>query len=510
MTAAPAMRFRGERRPAEQWIAVIWVELLLRLRDTNVPIMAACVAAVCVLLTPSAEAGYAVITFGGMKPVMSAHNALVAAGLVLSLVMLPVYVLGLGLGCARDRGLRTGPLLAASPVDAGSIAGGRLAANAIVVMVFSLATLILVAVAVVSRLKNLPGAPSMAAYLLIVVPAGMCSLPLGALLDRYFGERDTAKAIATIMFWSVLMVASLAAWPDAFGFTFLRQNAPAGAGSDFSVGIVGAEHLSRVSWKTVELTSQFVASRIWMLGAVLMVCIAVCFVTRAGMLRSIGRAPAWPESGSASAAIAIAELPRIRPSAAGPVLAARTVARRWLKGSNVVAIVFAAAVTVGILSPSVRLVLGVALLIPLAIVNERRISGSLEIRLFERSNTALWWPSPLVFTSLLLAVLTAVPAIPVLTRVTVMRSVHVVVAILAASLWLTWSCAGIARPLLGISVYTLAWYLECFGDLPPTADLLGLGASSPLSLAAAAALTIVLGFLTFRKDTYGYRSNRHG
>jgi hypothetical protein len=32
-----------------------------------------------------AEAGYAVITFGGMKPVMSAQSALVAAGLVLSL-----------------------------------------------------------------------------------------------------------------------------------------------------------------------------------------------------------------------------------------------------------------------------------------------------------------------------------------------------------------------------------------------------------------------------------------
>ena len=75
------------------------------------------------------------------------------------------------------------------------------------------------------------------------------------------------------------------------------------------------------------------------------------------------------------------------------------------------------------------------------------------------------------------------------------------VAIAAASLWLTWSCGAIARPLLGISVYTLAWYLECFGDLPPAADLLGLGATTPVSLAAAACLTGVLGVLTFRKDS---------
>ena len=174
------MRFHGTRRPARQCAAVIWVELLLRLRDTNVPILAACVAAVCILLTPSAEANYAVITFGGMKPVMSAQSALVAAGLVLSLLTLPVYALGLGLGCARDRRLRTGEMLATSPVDAMSIAGGRMVANAIVVLVFSMITLCLVAVAILSRWKDFPGAASMAAYLLIVVPAGLCSLPLAA------------------------------------------------------------------------------------------------------------------------------------------------------------------------------------------------------------------------------------------------------------------------------------------------------------------------------------------
>jgi hypothetical protein len=510
MAAEPITRFRGKRLPAEQWLAVARTELLLRMRDTNVPIMAACVAAACVLLTPSAEASYAVITFGGMKPIMSADSALVSAGLVLSLLMLPVYALGLGLGCARDRRLRTGAILASSPVEAGSIAGGRLTANAAVVTVFSLVTLILIALAIVSRMKNLPGAASMAAYLLIVAPAGLCSLPLGALLDRYFGEQNAAKAIATIMFWSVLMVTSLTAWPDAFGFTFLRQNAPPGAGPNFSVGIVGAEHLSRISWKTVELTSSFFASRIQMLGAVFAVCIGVWLVTRRSLLKSIGRAAAWTEGGSAAVAIATPELPRIRPSNAGPVRTGWIVARRWLKGSKLVALLFAASVTIGMVSASVRLAVGVALLIPLAIVNARRISGSLEVRLFERSNTALWRPSPLVFSSLLLVVLTALPVIPALAQVTAQRSIHVLLAIAAASLWLTWSCAGIARPLMGISVFTLAWYLECFGDLPPAADLLGLGATSLPALAAAAGLTIVLGVLTLRKDSYGAPSTRNG
>ena len=494
------MRFRGTRQPARQGAAVIWMELLLRLRDTNVPILAACVAAACILLTPSAEAGYAVITFGGMKPVMSAQSALVAAGLVLSLLTLPVYALGLGLGCARDRRLRTGELLAASPVDAVSIAGGRMATNSIVVVLFSLVTLCLVSVAIVSRWGSFPGVTSMAAYLLIVVPAGLCSLPVAALLDRYFGEQETAKAVAVIMFWSALMVASLVAAPDAFGFTFLRQNVPVGTGSDFSVGIVGADHMSRVPWKSVALTSSFAASRMWMLGVVILIGAAVSMVIRSGMLRSIGRAAAWPDSGSAVAAVAADGLPRVRPSAVGPVRAGWLVARRWMKGSKLLAALFAASVVIGILSSSARLSLGVALLIPLAIVNARRISGSLEVRLFERANGALRRPSPLVFTALLLAVVTTVPAIPVLVQLTGLRSLHVVAAIAAASLWLTWSCGAMARPLLGISVYTLAWYLECFGDLPPAADLLGLSTSTPVSFASAAAVAIGLGVLTFRKD----------
>jgi hypothetical protein len=89
MTAVMPMRFRATRQSAPRWLTVAWVELVLRLRDTNVPILAACMAAASVLLTPTIDASYAVITFGGLKPEMSAHTSLIAAGFVLSLLILP-------------------------------------------------------------------------------------------------------------------------------------------------------------------------------------------------------------------------------------------------------------------------------------------------------------------------------------------------------------------------------------------------------------------------------------
>lgn len=65
------------------------------------------------------------------------------------------------------------------------------------------------------------------------------------------------------------------------------------------------------------------------------------------------------------------------------------------------------------------------------------------------------------------------------------------------------------RPLLGISVYAVIWYLESFSDIPPAADLLGFGATSALSFAAALGLTIALGILVLRRDLYALRSSRY-
>ncbi len=346
----------------------------------------------------------------------------------------------------------------------------------------------------------------MAAYLLIVAPAGLCALPFGALLDRYFGDRDTAKAMATILFWSVLMVAALAAWPDVFGFLFLRQNMPAGSGPDFSLGIVEAEHMSRVSWRSVTITPSFLAARTEVMGAVIALCAAVCVAMRPGLLRALSRVPASSGGGPAGAVNSTEPLPRLRVSSVGLLRSAWIVMRRWVKGNRVVVLLFTAALGFGMSPAPERAALGLALLIPLAIVNARRISGSSEVRLFERSNAALWRPTPLVFAALLLSAITAAAALPAVAHLQAARVAHLAIAIAAASFWLTWSCAGIARPLLGISVYTLAWYLECFCDIPAGADLLGVGGTSLLPLAAVAGLAIVLVVLTLRKDSYGYSS----
>ncbi len=498
-------------RLAPRWPSVARVELLLRFRDTNVPLALTCVAALGVLLTPPAGANYAVITFGGLKPVMSAGTSIVSAGIVMALLMFPVYLLVLGLGCSRDRRLGTGVVPASSPIGALSLLAGRMVANAILVVLFSLVALPLVIVVTASRFHTTPDLISVAAYLLVVVPAGLLSLPVAAWMDRYLGDSVTVKSTAAITLWLMLMTLSLTTGADAFGLLLLKQNVPGGvSGSEFSVGIIVAEHMEQVPWKTVELTPSFTAARLTLLALTVVMSGLACIIAAPGLMEALTCTPGRSHAGAAAAVIEALDLPRVRPSPIGPLSAAFILCRRWFTGAHCPRALFAAGVVFAVMIPHLpRVAIGAALLIAPSIVNLRRISGETHVRQFELSMAALWRPAPLLFTAAVLAAMTAIPALPVIVTLPPVRGVHVLLAIIGMALWIAWSCAGIGRPLLGISVFTLVWYLECFTDLPPAADLFGLGATSVPSAAVALGLTTVLCVLVLRVDSYGFRSFRN-
>lgn len=495
------------RTTTRAWHSIAAAELIVRFRDANVPVLLAFIAAACVLLTPPVDASYAVITFGGMKPIMSAGTSIAAAGAVFGILMFPVYVLGLGLGCTRDRRLGTGLILSTSPVDPAGICCARLLANAAMVMLFSLLVLALVLVVIVSRFGSLPDPGSVLAYLLLVIPAGLCSLPVAALADRYLGDRDGAKAGVAFTVWIALMMCSLLAEPDAFGLTLLRQNAPAGTGGDVTVGIIAAERMGTVPWNVLDLPASFVTTRLWLVLGAVAACVVACVVVRPGMLNALTRRSVHGSAAAMIAARPHSSLLRIQPAPIGMYKAAFLLLGRWLMRAKWIWAVIASALAIGIASPdSPRVALGLALMIPLLIVNSRRLGGEAAVRCFEGTIPALCRPSPLLFTASVLALVTVVPAAPLLAQLPLERTLHIVIAMLAVALWLTWTCAGIGRRLLGISVYALVWYVACFSDIPPAADLLGIRGTALPSLGMALGLTVILGILLLRVDSYDYRA----
>lgn len=505
----PAFPHRFESGASPRWRAVVAAELTMWLRDTNGPILLACVAAVCALLTPSSDASYAVITFRGLKPAMSAGTSVFAAGIVLSVLIFPICALSLGVGCARDRRIGTGTLFAASPVNPATVLGGRIIANVLLLIVFSLITLSLVMTVTVWRLKSLPDITSLAAYLLVVVPSGLCGLVVGAWLDRYLADHDSSKAIVTITLWSLLMVCSVVQGPDAFGLQLLKENTPGGsARPDFAVGIVVAEHMRSVPWTTLVITPSFLSARLYLLAVVIAGVMPVLALP--GFLKALSPRPRRTAGGATTSAMAAIDLPRIRPSSSGLLSAALVIGQHWFKRGHWIRVLSAAALAGAILTPrSPRMSLSLALLVPLAIANARRISGDSYLRQFDLSTASLWKPSPMVFTSLVLVAAAVIPVVPLLVQLPLVRSIHIVVATAGLALWLTWACVGAARPLLGISVYALIWYFECFGDIPAAADLMAIGATSVTSFCLAALFTIGLSIIVLQRDLHAFRSSRY-
>jgi hypothetical protein len=495
------------RRALRSLQAIVFVELKIRLRDTSLPLLLAAAAGCCILLTPSEDAGYAVITFHGMKPVMSASTSLVAAGTVFSLLVFPVYLLGLGVGFCRDRRLGAGVILASSPVDGALLLTARMLANAVLVTLFSLMVLVLVAIVIASRLGSLPDTSSLLAYLLIVIPAALCSLPAATLIDRYLGHRDMAKAGVAFAVWILLILCSVMAWPDVFGLLFLKQNRPAGSESELSMGIIVAQQMPKVAWRTVRLTSSFAGAQFWLMIGAIVTSVFIGIVVVSGMMLALSHPPRYAGAGPATPASSFAgELLRWKPVQPGVAGAAFALARRWLiRARWTWALIGCSLMASVALANSPRVALAAALLIPLTIANASRIRGETSVRNVELSISSLWRPSPSLFTAFVLMALTAIPAAPVHLALPPLRSLHVLVAVAASALWLTWTCTGIARPLLGISVYTLVWYISSFSDIPSSADLLGVAGTAFPSFSAACGLAIIFGLLLLRMDSYVYK-----
>ena len=494
---------------APRWLAVAALEWKLALRNTNAPLLATFMAAACILFTPPVDAGYAVITFGGMSPVLSAGTSVVAAGIGLSLIVFPVCLLALGLGCSRDRRSGTGAMIAGSPVDGFSLAAGRVAANLALVIALSLVALCLASLATASRFRHMPAALSVAAFLLVVVPTALWAVPVAALLDRYLGNSDGSRTTAALTLWLALIVCGVLAGPDLFGLDLLRRNAPAGLlPGDFSAGVVIAANMKRVPWLSVAAPPQFVLYRVWVAASAILASWFVAMQTASGLKPALLSRSISRHSGSAAAPVTAALPLRLRPKRPGALRTAWVVASGWFAGARWTWTLAAAGLVAAVASPhSPRVAVALALLVPLTIVNRGRICGDLKLRELAQTTAAFWIPAPLLFTSLLLTAVTALPILPVLFPMQPVRCAQLLAGVAVAVLWLTWTCAAQSRPLLGISVYSLFWYLEIFCYLPPRIDLFGLSAASLLSSGCVLGIGAALSILLLGKESHAFRSS---
>jgi hypothetical protein len=506
MTARALKQFNvPERAKPASFFRAAWTlvsaELILNGRDTRLPVLLALCAGLCLLLTPPGNASYAILTFGGLKPVMSAGTRLITAGIVLELLLFPFLLLRLGVGHARDQRLGTAHFVASCPLDRSSVVAARIFANAMLVFGFCALLLVLLSTAVALREKQAPAVLAMAAFLLITIPSALLSLPLGAALDRWLGGNRLLQTAIAAAVYALLITSAVFDQADTFGLRLLKENWPPSVSSaSFSIGLVSAPEGPGISWNIEAIPLAFVCRQ----GLLVLVAIlAVATVSWLARFQLNGKDMPLQrgESPPDSAPTFHPDLVRLKPRRITYVQGALVLAGRWFTRSAWTGITAVAALLLSAMYPhAMRTGPVAALLIPLLIANRGHLTAESSHRDLELSSPALWRPTPTLFTSIVLASITALAALPGLLASPVLACLQLLVGMLASCLWLTWTCAQLNRPLLGISIYALFWYLESFSGLPPALDLLGLRGTNGPAFGITAAACLVLAIACVRRD----------
>lgn len=81
---------------------MIAVELKLFLRNPTTPALVAILLGLCMVLLPANDASYTILSFSNSKPLMNENTYLFAAGVVLSSLIFPYFLLTFGTGAQRD------------------------------------------------------------------------------------------------------------------------------------------------------------------------------------------------------------------------------------------------------------------------------------------------------------------------------------------------------------------------------------------------------------------------
>jgi ABC-type transport system involved in cytochrome c biogenesis permease component len=190
MTATVPARLKHDGEG--EWITRNWAvaesELLLKLRATPFFMVLTVAAGLCLLLIPSDHAGYAVLTFGDRRPILPPETSLGVAGLVLAILLFPVYMIALDCGYYRDQQTRTVYQIALLPSRREWSFAARLTANLILVNLFLGCVLILLSLAIGLRAGQSPGWNGVYLFLLATLPSAIFGAVIGFALDRWLGH----------------------------------------------------------------------------------------------------------------------------------------------------------------------------------------------------------------------------------------------------------------------------------------------------------------------------------
>ncbi len=475
--------------------ATVITELRLRFRTSGLVVRLAVLVILCALLVPPANASYTVLSIDGMRPAMSADTALLAASLVLSTLIIPVYGLWLDLGRNRDAARNVRALILTVPQRMMSILNARLCAGGITAFISIIVALLILAVTVLTRYGSWPGGQALLLCFCITGVAGGFATVLGAGAEL-LGGRTAIRVIVVFAAWSAAIVMAVTRLADLIGFKALIAmiGNPAAARS-LSFGFIRASE-TVYDWRRFAVSPRplmlAMGLRLLLIAAVGVIVAVLASLMSVKSPCDIGGEPAasprmraWVEDPSVNHQVRIPAESCPKAIASGIVMA-----RRMIRRSRFGGIALLAGFGLGCV-PSVPR--GVAMLVilafPFLVLSNISAAETRVVSSLERTEPAFLRIGNGLTTAASLIGLMVVAALPALLRMPPMQAATAVAALSAVAFWLELCCRHLDRPILGVAVALLAIYVAASNPSLPAADLFGLWHSSAAALAVSASLS---------------------
>ena len=463
----------------------VQVELQLFVRNPTTPTIVAILLGLSILLLPTSDAAYTILSFSGAKPLMDENTYLFAAGIILSTLIFPYFILAFGTGAQRDNEARVGSLFLGQKHFYLKLILARLLSNNLKVLILNILVLLFLAIIILIRLQHPPSLYAVLLFCVLSTLSGAIAVALAMVTEHLFGRARNLLIVATFIIWFAVLFLYQGNLIDVFGLSLIVSAVPAEHSENgMSFGVIAGVAVNSFEWYQLPRLKDFVD----FVQLNLMYVAALNLIILAFLHIPINQSAknTFVNTSSEKPILEPSEFARfsLSPGSSSSMLVAcKGLLKIFLTNNRFVILMGVITFSFGMTSSGeMSLLLPFWLSAVFFIFQRQKMTQTAETLLLEHSIASLKSPSPELVKLVVLSFLLFVPLLPVILQLPILQSIQFLLAMIYLLAWMLLSFSIWRRPVLGMSVFAIFWYVFGLNKMPASLDLLAIQGHSAIAL----------------------------
>ncbi|WP_427454813.1 hypothetical protein [Litorimonas sp. WD9-15] len=490
-------------------------ELSLRRRLRTVPfyILILSLSILAAALVPPSGAAYAVINIGGLQPDMSASTALLAAGFVMTILVIAIATLQMGIWSQPDKRTNLYLFEAVSPANTVLTLSGKIFANVVGIGITILAVTLIFSATIALRYNALPTPAAYFIYFIILVPALLYTLVGGLILDGIFPGNPALRSLGLFILVIAAVGLTLSNSLDILGYDVMRAAIGEDRSSRLAFGFIQVSETKTIEWQNYRPNT--------MRAALGHMPLALLFA--AGLTALLPLTAWWRKKRIVSVNYKTETAKRLSPKAnlqkgeaqeiskTQPLTALHTgqsntfqtvklTLLRLFRRTKLFPVLSLICILLGVAGAAPIFSLTLIYLGLYLIYNKTAIQDVVMSRTFERAENSYAGLSSSLMNSLALSAVSLLALTPTLLKLDPLHALTAVLGVICVIIWFEITFLRLDFPILGTAIFGLLYYIIGFNDLPSEFDILGLRNSNTTALSFISIVALILLSIMLRRS----------